>query len=143
MNVFFPVDSQVTVRRIMPILSRSCRYIQNWVCFLAWTPYSSHTTAYVRSATEAGTEGLAFIALATASSASIRLMSSDLSLESETELYIMALAALTWSASISPESSSSAMLAARSSSSMAILASPYSADSSAITSMAPSVHAPG
>lgn len=40
-----PELSLVTVTRITPILSRSWRYVQNWVCFLAGTPYSSHTMA--------------------------------------------------------------------------------------------------
>ena len=83
------------------------------------------------------------MARATASSASFLLMSRERSLESDTALYIMALAARTWSTSISPESSSSAMFAALSRSSIAILASPYSAASSAMTSRASSEHLPG
>lgn len=138
-----PDESVTTVTRITPSLSRSWRYVQNWVCFLAGTPYSSHAIAYVFSAAADVIERLRFIALATASSTIILLTSSVLSLESETELYIMALAALTCSVLTSPSSSSSAMFAARSSSSMAILASPYSADSPAMRSRASSVTVPG
>ena len=41
----FPVGPDVSVILTTPILSRSCRYVQNCVCFLAGTPYSSHTMA--------------------------------------------------------------------------------------------------
>lgn len=41
----FPLGTARVVTLMIPILSMSCRYVQNWVCFLAWTPYSSHTTA--------------------------------------------------------------------------------------------------
>ena len=64
------------------------------------------------------------MALAAARTTSILLMFSDLSLDSNTELYIMALAALACSRVTSPPSSSSAMLAALSRSSIASLASP-------------------
>ncbi len=103
------------------------------MCFLAGTPYSSHTIAYVFSAAWDGMERFFFMALATARTTSILFMSRERSLESDTELYIIALAARTCSTVISPSSSSSAMFAALSRSSIAILASPYSADSSAIS----------
>lgn len=138
-----PLLSVETPTFTTPILSRSCRYVQNWVCFLAWTPYSSQTTAYVLSADADGMEGFCFMARATARSTIILLMSRDLSLPSDTELYIMALAALTCSMVTSPSESSSAMLAALSSSSMATLASPYSAACSAMRSSASSVILPG
>ncbi len=67
---------------------------------------------------------LSFMALDTARSVSLRFMSRETSLDSDTELYIMALAARTCSGSISPAVSPSAMLADLSRSSMAILASP-------------------
>lgn len=69
-----------------PSFSRSWRYVQNWVCFLAATPYSSQAMAYVLSTADEGTESLLFIALATASSTSMRFTSRDLSFESEMEL---------------------------------------------------------
>ena len=40
-----PVTSVTTPTFSTPILSRSWRYVQNCVCFLAFTPYSSQTTA--------------------------------------------------------------------------------------------------
>lgn len=40
-----PEESSTSVSLMTPILSRSCRYVQYCVCFLAATPYSSHTTA--------------------------------------------------------------------------------------------------
>ena len=109
------------------------------MCFLAWTPYSSQTTAYVLSADADGMEGFCFMARATARSTSILLMSRDLSLPSDTELYIIALAALTCSMVTSPSESSSAMFAALSSSSMATLASPYSAGCRASSALAPTI----
>lgn len=90
-----------------------------------------------------GIDGAFFIARATARRAIFLFMSSERSFESDTELYIIALAARTCSTVISPSSSSSAMFAARSRSSMAILASPNSADSSAMTSSESSVYLPG
>lgn len=127
----------------MPRLPRSWRYVQNCVCLREGYSYSSQAMAYVFSTAEDGMERFLFIALATASSTSIRFMSSVRSFESDTELYIIALAARTCSTVISPESSSSAMLAARSSSSIAILASPNSADSSAIITSGSSEYVPG
>ena len=56
------------------------------MCFLAATPYSSQAMAYVLSTADEGTESLLFIALATASSTSMRFTSRDLSFESEMEL---------------------------------------------------------
>lgn|GEM_PF-5192439 len=70
--------------------------------------------------------------LATASRTSILLISSSLSFESVTKLKVIALAVRTSSTVTNPLSPSSAMFAARSRSSMAILASPYSADAMAI-----------
>ena len=138
-----PTSLSTRVSLIAPILSRSWRYFQNCVCFLAGTSYSSHTTAYVFSATAAGMDGFFFMARATARSASFRLTSSERSLESDTALYIMALAALTCSTVTSPSTSSSAMFAERSRSSIAILASPYSEACSAIRSRASSDILPG
>ncbi len=40
-----PLRSVTCVSFSTPILSRSWRYDQNCVCFLAFTPYSSQTTA--------------------------------------------------------------------------------------------------
>ena len=138
-----PVTSVTTPTFSTPILSRSWRYVQNCVCFLALIPYSSQTTAYVLSAAAAGIWGFCFIALATARTTTILLMSRALSLFSDTELYIMALAALTCSMVTSPSASSSAMFAALSSSSMATLASPYSEACSAMRSRASEVILPG
>ena len=56
------------------------------MCFLAWTPYSSHTMAYVFSAADDCMERFFFIALAMASSTSLWLRSSERSLVSDTEL---------------------------------------------------------
>ena len=78
-----------------------------------------------------------------ASTTAILPMLRDLSLDSDTELYIMALAALTFSMVTSPSTSSSARFAARSSSSMATLASPYSEACSAMRSRASEVILPG
>ncbi len=88
-------------------------------------------------------ERFSLIPLAIASSTAFLLRSSALSFDSDTELYIMALAALTCSVVTSPSGSPSAMLAARSRSSMAILASPYSEAWSAMSSRASSVILPG
>ena len=82
------------------------------------------------------------MARATARTTAILLMSRDLSLFSDTELYIIALAALTCSMVTSPSVSSSAMLAALSRSSIATLASPYSDACSAMRSRASSVILP-
>ena len=84
-----------------------------------------------------------FIALAMASRTAMRFTSRLRSLVSVTELYIMALAALTCSTVTSPSTSSSAMFAERSRSSIAILASPYSEACSAIRSRASSDILPG
>lgn len=64
------------------------------------------------------------IALAVARTTAILLILRDISFDSDTELYIIALAALTCSTVTSPWESSSAMLAALSRSSIASLASP-------------------
>lgn len=81
-----PVLSVAGVSLMTPSFSRSCRYTQYLVCFLAGTPYSSQTTAYVFSAADDGTVGLLLIALATARRTIFLLTSRDLSLVSDTEL---------------------------------------------------------
>lgn len=45
MFAILPVLSDVRIILMTPIFSRSWRYVQNWVCFLQGTSYSSHTTA--------------------------------------------------------------------------------------------------
>lgn len=84
-----------------------------------------------------------FMARATASSTAILLMSNVRSFASDTELYVMAFAERACSTVTSPNVSSSAMAEALSKSSIAILASPYSADCSAMRSRASSVIFPG
>ena len=138
-----PLLSVVCSILMMPTLSRSFRYDQNWVCFLGVIPYSSQTMWYVFSTWAADTEGLSLIALAVARTTAIFPVLRDLSLVSDIELYIMALAALTCSIVTSPSTSSSARFAARSSSSIATLASPYSDACSAIRSKASDVILPG
>ncbi len=82
--VTLPSSDLAYSRVTKPWRSRSCMYVQNWVCFRACSPYSSHTTAYVFSTAEVSTARLLFMTLAVASSTAMRLTSRPISLASDT-----------------------------------------------------------